>query len=93
MEMIGNWLGSGVNWVGQKIGDGVTWVVGKSAGGVFHIIGSTCRFVTTECFETFLVFALVGGMVYICGCSKAGMKMIRLSIITFIIMGVLGVIL
>ena len=93
MEMIGNWLGSGVNWVGQKIGDGVTWMVGKSAGGVFYIIGSTCRFVTTECFETFLVFALIGGMVYICGCSKAGMKMIRLSIITFIIMGVLGVIL
>ena len=93
MEMIGNWLGSGVNWVGQKIGDGVTWVVGKSAGGVFHIIGSTCRFVTTECLDTFLVFALIGGIVYICGCSKTGMKMIRLSIITFIIMGVMGVIL
>lgn len=93
MEMVGNWISSGIGWVGRSIGEGFTWLINKGAEGILGMIGSACRFITNECFDTFLVFALIGAMVYICGCSKAGMKMIRLSIIVFIIMGVMGVIL
>ena len=91
MQSVMHWVGEGFSWVGHQIGDGLGWVATKAGEGLLIIIGNVCRFVIAECHGTFLVFALVGGFVYMCGADKVGMKIMRTSFATFIIMGVLGV--
>lgn len=86
-----NLFKSGFDWLVAQGKDGIGWLVKETVDGLLYGVGNFCRFMTAECFETFIIFALVGGLVYIGGGEKVGMKMIRISLVTFIIMQVVGV--
>lgn len=83
---------NGFAWVGGKVGDGLGWLIGKGVGGVIWATGNLCKFLVTECRDTFIIFAMVGAIVYIAGGNKVGMKMIRVSVCAYLIMGIIGVI-
>lgn len=76
----------------EYIGSGVGWVLQQGVSGLAYLGGNFCRFMTTECEGTFLIFALIGSLIYIGGGEKVGMKMIRISLGTFLAMGFIGVI-
>lgn len=84
MGNILGWIGDGVVWVGSEI-------LTRGLSGLVSIASNLCKFMVTECAGSFIVFAMIGGFIYICGGNKIGMKMIRISISTFIIMQVVGV--
>ena len=86
-----NLFKSGFDWIVAQGKDGIGWLVKETVDGLLYGLGNFCRFMSTECFETFIIFALVGGLIYIGGGEKVGMKMIRISLVTFIIMQVVGV--
>ena len=69
----------------------VGWLLNTGVNGLLNMVGNLCRFMTTECFESFLIFALIGCLVYIGGGTKVGMKMIRVSLVVFLIMQIVGV--
>lgn len=78
------WIGDGITWAGSE-------VLKYGLSGLFSIASNLCEFIVTECTGSFVVFAIAGGLVYICGGNKIGMKMIRISIATFVVMQVVGV--
>lgn len=91
-EWVGSKIGDGIIWLGKEVGDGLVWVGGKSLDGIIWTIGNLCKFLVTECGDTFIIFAMVGAIVYIAGGNKVGMKMIRVSVCAYLIMGIIGVI-
>lgn len=92
MNWVGDKLGEGAMWLGGKLGEGAMWLGGKGLDGVFWSIGEGSRFMVEYCSGAFLVFALVGGLVYIGGGEKTGMKMIRISLVSYLAMGFIGVV-
>lgn len=90
----GGWIeqqiANGGAWLGQQAANGGKWVVDRSIEGVFTIIGESCRFMTEQCTEAFLLFGIVGVFFIMASAREKGTKMINLSIIAFIIMKVLG---
>lgn len=75
----------------ELISNGIGWLVGKGVAGIAYGAGTFCRFMSTECQGTFIIFALVGGLVYIGGGERLGMKMIRLSLGSYLVMSFVGV--
>ena len=58
--------------------------------GLLTLAGYFSRFMTEQCTEAFLLFGIVGVFFIMASAREKGTKMINLSIITFIIMKVLG---
>lgn len=75
-----------LNW----IGNGLSWLTQRGIDGLLYIGGHFCRFMVNECTGTFIVFALIGGIIYIGGGDKLGMKFIRISFVTYISMAFVG---
>ena len=91
LEWLGNLFNKCGAWLGQQVADGSKWVVEKSIGGIFFTIGESCRFMTIECSEAFVLFGIIGVFFIMANFKETGTKMINLSILVFIIMKVLGV--
>ena len=79
MELLIKWLAKGLKWL-----------VNMGINGILGACGKFCRFMVTECGNTFILFALIGAILYSCGCSKLGMKFIRVSLLFYLIMGFVG---
>lgn len=77
-------------WFGQQAANGGKWVADKTVEGIFFTIGGSCRFMTEQCTEAFLLFGIVGVFFVMANFRETGTKMINLSILVFIIMKVLG---
>jgi len=80
-----------VNWLGQQFMQGCQWLLEKGAIGILGAVGGTSRFMTEECPEAFILFGIIGVFFIMASSKEKGMKMINLSVMSFIIMKVLGV--
>lgn len=80
-----------LNWLGQQIIQGCQWLLEKGAIGILNLTGASSRFMTEQCPEAFLLFGIIGVFFVMASAKEKGMKMINLSVLSFIIMKVLGV--
>lgn len=77
-------------WISHMFAKGGAWVLEQGANGVVYIVGESCRFMTRECPEAFMLFGIIGVFFIMANSREKGTKMLNLSILSFIIMKVLG---
>lgn len=79
-----------LNWIKDQALQLLMWLAKGGTMAIIHGAGSLSRFLIIHCSDVFVLFGTVGLLIAMVGLNKQGNKMLKVSIVAYILVQVLG---